>query len=195
MTLIDLSMAIEDGMPVYPGDAETRIEPLGGELGREGWTAHHIQMSLHAGTHVEAPAHSVPGGKVLSDYPLERFCGPATVIEWEEIGRRPLFTEILFVRTGFDRWWGEDRYFSPPSLTIEGARWIVEQGVKLVGFDIISVGGLEIHRALQEKDLLIVEMLRNLDAVLHRPLDVYLFPLRIPGKEASPIRAVAEVAS
>ena len=86
MPLIDLSLRIEDGMPVYPGDTQTRILPLGGPLAKVGWTAHHIQMSLHAGTHIESAAHSIPGGRLLEDYPLERFRGTATVIDWNEIG-------------------------------------------------------------------------------------------------------------
>jgi kynurenine formamidase len=108
MTLIDLSFTIEEGMPVYPGDVQTTIRRLSEpQIVEAGWIAHNITMSLHAGTQIESSAHSVPGGKMLSEYPLEIFCGKqATTIKWEDIGNYQVNTPILLLYSGYDQWWG-----------------------------------------------------------------------------------------
>ena len=192
MSCIDLSLVIEEGMPVYPGDVPTLVERLEEPTILDaGWVAHSIAMSLHAGTHVESPAHSITGGKMLGAYPLETFCGEVTTIRWEEIGRYQVNTRILLLYSGYDQWWGDEKYFSPPALTSEQAAWIAESGVSILGNDTISVGDISIHRTIQEQDILIIESMCNLKELLHKQAKLYLFPLKI-DKEASPVRAVAE---
>jgi len=193
MRLIDLSFTIEDEMPVYPGDVHTSIRKLDDpKMLEAGWTAHNITMSLHAGTHVESPAHSIHGGKMLSAYPLETFCGEASIIKREDIGRCEIETPILIAYSGYDEMWGKEQYFSPPPLTIEQANWIAELGITIFGTDTISVGDVTIHRTIQEKDILIVESICNLQQLLYKRAKLYLFPLKL-DKEASPVRAVAEL--
>ena len=193
MSFVDLSLVIEEGMPVYPGDIATSVTRLEEPTILDaGWVAHSVAMSLHAGTHVESPAHSVPEGKMLGAYPLEIFCGEATTIARDEIGRHEVNTPILLLYSGYDQWWGDRKYFSPPALTAEQAQWIGESGVKIIGNDTISGGDINIHRAIQERDILIIESMCNLKQLLHKQAKLYLFPLRI-DKEASPVRAVAEI--
>jgi len=86
MTLIDLSFTIEEGMPVYPGDVQTKIRKLSEpQIIEAGCVAHNITMSLHAGTHIESSAHSIPGGKMLSEYPLKIFIIPFAKNMCEEL--------------------------------------------------------------------------------------------------------------
>jgi arylformamidase len=192
MKLIDLSFIIEDEMPVYPGDVHTSVKKLDdSKMLEAGWTAHSITMSLHAGTHVESPAHSISGGKRLSAYPLESFCDEALIIKREDIGRCEVETPILIAYSGYDEWWGKEKYFSPPPLTMEQAKWIAGLGIKMYGTDTISVGDVAIHRTIQERDILIVESMRNLRGLLYQKVKLCVFPLKI-DKEASPVRAVAE---
>ena len=125
MRLIDLSFIIEEGMPVYPGDTPTSIKRLDEpKIVAAGWLAHNISMSCHSGTHIESPAHSMRGGKMLNEYPLDMFFGPATTIAWEDIGRYKVETQILNLYSGYDQWWGHAKYFYPPSLTPQQAEWI-----------------------------------------------------------------------
>ncbi len=194
MALIDLSLPIANGMQVYPGDMETSIRPLDSPaIMKAGWTAHNVSMSLHVGTHIEAPRHSVPGGKLIQDYPLETFRGKATTIRWEDIGHCEVKTPILLLHSGFDRWWGNEKYVHPTPLTQWEAEWISGQGIRILGLDIITVGDIHIHRLIQIKDILITEAMCNLGSLLYQDADIYLFPLRVEGVEASPVRAVGEL--
>ena len=193
MRLIDLSFTIEEGMPVYPGDTPTSIKSLDEpKIMEAGWVAHTITMSCHCGTHIESPAHSVAGGTMLNEYPLDTFFGPATTISWEDIGRYKVETPILNIYSGYDKWWGHTKYFSPPPLTPQQAEWIGKLGIKILGTDVISVGDIMIHRLLQGKGILIVEEMRNLKEILYQEAELYLFPLKLT-KEASPVRAVAKL--
>lgn len=193
MRLVDLSFTIEEGMPVYPGDISTSVRRLDEpKIVEAGWMAHSVTMSCHAGTHIESPAHSVPGGKMLREYPLETFWGKATTIAWEEIGRVEIKTPLLNLYSGYDQWWGDEKYFSPPPLTRAQAEWISTQGIRILGNDTISVGDITIHRIIQEKGILIVESLCNLKQLLHQESELFLFPLKVT-KEASPIRAIAKL--
>jgi arylformamidase len=193
MRLIDLSFAIEEGMPVYPGDMPTSItKPDELQVVKTGWLTHNIAMSSHCGTHIESPAHSMPGGKMLNEYSLDRFFGPATTIAWEDIGRYNVETPILNLYSGYEQWWGHEKYFSPPSLTPEQAEWVSNLGITILGSDIISVGDITVHRIIQEKDILIVESMCNVKQLLYQEAELYLFPLKLTT-EASPIRAVAKL--
>ena len=49
--VIDLSLPLYTGMPVYPGDPETLIEPVL-TLDRDGWEMRRLQINAHDATHV-----------------------------------------------------------------------------------------------------------------------------------------------
>ncbi len=76
MKIVDLSLPLYTGMPVYPGDPEASIEPVH-TLAREGWVMRRLEINSHDGTHVNVPAHMIPGGRSLDDYALDDFCGRA----------------------------------------------------------------------------------------------------------------------
>jgi arylformamidase len=193
MRFVDLSFTIEEGMPVYPGDIPTSVRRLDDpKIVEAGWMAHSMTLSCHAGTHIESPAHSIPGGKMLSAYPLDAFWGKATTIARDEIGRQEVKTPILALYSGYDQWWGDEKYSFPPPLTREQAEWISRQEIKVLGSDTISVGDITIHRIIQERGILIVESLCNLKQLVHQECELSLFPLKVT-KEASPIRAIARL--
>lgn len=80
MTVIDLTHPVAPGMPVYPGTVPPSVERAN-TLERDGFLEHRIGMHTHTGTHMDAPAHILPGGATLDSYPAERFMGPAFMIE------------------------------------------------------------------------------------------------------------------
>jgi arylformamidase len=65
-------------MPTYPGDPESSIECIQ-TVARDGWELRRIQISSHAGTHVNVPSHAVVGGRTLDAYALSDFCGRARI--------------------------------------------------------------------------------------------------------------------
>nr|WP_048148563.1 cyclase family protein [Palaeococcus ferrophilus] len=185
--IVDLSVAIEDGMSVYPGDPEVKIREWA-SIGRDGYFMNTISMGEHTGTHVDAPAHFVEGGKTVDELPLERFTGPGKVVRVEgpitaehvrEAGTLEGFI-VLFLTNG--------RGF----LTKEAAVELVRMNVRAVGIDTPSIDrDGSAHRVLLSNDIPIFENLTNLDALLGREFTFIAFPLRIKGGSGSPVRAVA----
>lgn len=68
MSIIDLTMPLDNMTPVFPGDQRPEITPVA--AGRQhGWSERKLVLSTHSGTHVDAPSHMIADGKTLSDLP------------------------------------------------------------------------------------------------------------------------------
>ena len=145
MKLMDITLPTRPGMLTYEGDPELRLEPVA-SVEAEGYEVKLLSMSTHTGTHVDAPAHFIPGGMSVDQLDLGHLCGHARVLDLrgagQEIGRERLEAEglegtvRLLLRTdncalldaSFDR--------SYTHLTVSGARYLRELGsVRLVGID------------------------------------------------------------
>ena len=121
---------------------------------------------------------------------------------------------ILLLHTGFAEHWGTPAYLDHPWLDADAARLIVDRGYRVVGLDALSVDrssapgpdseedgaqGFPAHQILAGQGCAIVENLTGLDR-LAEPLndgagvEVFLFPMNIPGADGAPIRAMARVA-
>ena len=48
----------------------------------------HLDMGSHTGTHVDAPAHTVAGGRTMADVSLDELVGEALVLRVSEASRR-----------------------------------------------------------------------------------------------------------
>jgi kynurenine formamidase len=202
--LVDLSHPLENGQPAFPGDPAILLVPQAAA----GYRTTEIHLSTHQGTHLDAPYHFFDDGTTVDRIPLERFYGTAALIDFGtlEAGARitvemlaphaGLFREgaRVIYRTGWDHLFGRAEFFrSYPSLTLEAARWIAAQKIWLLGMDTPgpSEDWLEVHRALLHEQIVIVESLANLDKL--PPQFTFIgFPLKIAGRDGSPVRAVAE---
>jgi arylformamidase len=165
-----------------------------------------IDMDVHAGTHVEAPLHFVPGGHPLAEFPLTVFSGPAQVVEFPDasaisagdledagIGAD---TERLLLRTKNSKGWQRQPFRTDyVALLRDAAVWIAEHRIRLVGIDYLSIqrheDDPETHRILMRAGIAILEGL-DLSAASPGMYRLHALPLHLGGSEASPVRAVLE---
>ena len=210
---IDLSHPLADGLPNFPNDPQLSVK-VHTTVAQSGYNLSHLSLSSHQGTHLDAPFHFYDDGATLDQIPLARFCGPATLVDLAPGGVLPASTPLtvdtfaphaaaftpggrVLYRTGWDREFGTPRFFTEfPTLTLDAARWIASRGIGLLGMDTPtpSTDWLECHHILLAKgvEIVIVEGLTNLDRL--PPTFRFIgFPLNIPGRDGSPIRAVAEI--
>lgn len=79
MRAIDLTHELRSGMPVYPGDPAVWIDRAL-TVAMDGVEVAELSLGSHAGTHLDAPSHSIPGGLTVDQLPLELLTGPARVL-------------------------------------------------------------------------------------------------------------------
>lgn len=199
--LVDLSVALNEKTPIYPGDPETKIT-AGGILDQDGYQDHFVCVGTHVGTHMDAPSHMVVGGKNLDQFPVEKFSGRGVYIkvgkefDLDEIKRVPLEEgDIVLFHTGMSDSYYEPAYYEKyPAMPEEVARYLVEKKIKIVGVDMCSPDHepFPVHRILLGSEVLIIENLTNLGALKSKKFTVYAFPIKLQI-EGAPVRVVAEI--
>jgi len=205
MKLVDLTHIITEGMPVYPGTEPPILAPAN-TIPADGFREKKITMYSHTGTHMDAPAHLVPGGATLDQLPLETYYGRACVLDFPTKNEPLLLHEksiigndFLLLRCGWDNKWGTGEYFTGyPTLDAETASWLTSLGLKGIAVDVISVdpvdsSDLPIHRIMLTAGIVIIENLKNLSLLPGNPFRFFCFPLRFHDADGSPVRAVAEL--
>jgi arylformamidase len=193
--------------PVYSGNAPIKLEftlhyDKGDKLALSSYS-----LGAHTGTHVDAPLHFIKGAQTVDQVPIERFVGPARVIdcspdalvidaaelnkhEWHGAKR------ILFRTRNSRNGWMTDPKFHEDFTYVapDAAQLLADAGVELVGIDYLSIekyasADFKTHRILLGKGIPVVEglWLTNVQA---GDYDLIVLPLRIAGHEAAPARAV-----
>jgi arylformamidase len=203
MQLIDLSMTLGPEVEPVPGHPHFHSEPLT-TLERDGVNNSLITLSIHSGTHIDAPYHFIQSGRTIDQVPLEQLCGPGwlcdlrgviekdtgrhriTVGDLQQAGlpQTGLTDVILTVFTGWsvNHWNHPDFYKQNPYFDEETSRWLVDQGVKAVALD-HSIDGAKPwpnHTIVLSTDRCIIENLINLDAILpHQAFTMYALPIKM----------------
>ncbi|GFO53065.1 cyclase [Geomonas sp. Red276] len=203
MRIYDITIPLSDELPVYPGDSPVVIAPWASIADGDSANIARITICSHSGTHIDSPRHFVEGGLTVDQIPVERLLGKAKVVEIAdvaEIGRQELErlpvrgVERLLLKTANAGLWKESGFKdSFVALARDGADYLVEIGVKLIGIDYLSIersdGDGGVHRALLEHDVLIVEGL-NLVDVPPGDYELICLPLKVKDGDGAPVRAI-----
>ena len=211
--LIDLSHTVEDGMITYKGLPPPVISEY---LSREESRARYaegtafqigkIEMVANTGTYLDSPFHRYSEGQDLSQLGLPSMANLEGLVVRAE-GERKIGIELLenrdlqgkaiLINTGWDRYWGSDRYFDGyPFLSMEAAQLLEDAGAVLVGIDSLNIddttdGTRPAHSVLLGSDIPIVEHLCNLDRLPDEGFHFFAVPVKIKGFGTFPVRAFA----
>jgi arylformamidase len=203
MNIYDISVAICEDLPVFPGDPPVRIEPVTRLTSGDAANVSRISMSTHSGTHLDPPRHFSDHGISVDRIPLSLLMGPALVVELpgitditgDDLGRLPILgEERLLLKTANSLLWSKPAFCGDySSLTPDGARFLVDIGVKLVGIDYLSIerldGDGEVHRILLDNGVVILEGL-NLTGVAAGSYELVCLPLKIADGDGAQARAL-----
>lgn len=195
-----------------------------------------LTVIAHAGTHLDAPWHYGPEvdgvpSKTIEEIPLEWCAGDAVILDftWKDPGEEISTSdieqqlnelnhdlnpgEIVLIETGADKLWGTEDYTTTfPGMGAEATKYLVEQGIKVIGTDAYGfdkpfdeMGRRFVdrgdnnelwpaHFAGREVEYCQIESMANLDKVPQRTnVPLVTFPIKIENASAGWVRPVAFV--
>jgi len=201
----DISERIEPETATFPGDNAFSQEWVMQKVHGDSCNVSTIRMSVHVGTHTDAPLHYANGGDDMASVDLQKYIGRCRVIDVELAGTPPLVTaecltpellqgaERVLLRTSAEH---DHKTFNPdfPSLGGPAAKVLADAGIKLVGIDTPSMDHstnkeLDGHQELYAGGVAILENI-DLTGVPAGDYELLALPLRIVGCDSSPVRAI-----
>jgi len=201
--IIDISQPLSPGMAGFPGDAayeESRTFAIG-----PGCPVNvaRVAMSVHCGSHADAPSHYDAAGAAIGALALEPFIGPCRVIDARAAGPLCLPENIagmlddvpprvllrLAERSDPRKWPTGFR-----ALSAEAVELLASKRVVLVGIDTPSVDpeiskDLPAHMAAKRANMRILENLM-LGHVAPGDYELIALPINLANLDAAPVRAV-----
>jgi arylformamidase len=202
--LLDVSVPLVAGMPAYPGNPDFELQPVKRIADGGSSNVSRLILGTHTGTHVDAPRHFIDDGVTVDALSLDLLIGRARVVDIsrrggigaEELAEAGLREDIrVLLKTSNSALWNDTHFHQDYTyITEEGARYLVEQGVKVIGVDYLSVeqykkAGAPAHRALLSQGVVIIEGL-NLSEAEPGMYEMYCLPLRVAGGDGGPARVI-----
>jgi arylformamidase len=203
--IYDLSVPIKTGGLVYPGNPEISVELQQAVAKGASANVSLIRFGSHTGTHADASRHFFDDGQPVDQIPLERLIGPAILIAFpddvrsvtaENLKSRKLEGQKrVLIRTRNSALLSQQQFVPDYTfLAPDGAQYLVDIGVELVGVDYLSIeqfhsGHHKTHKTLLARSVVIVEGL-NFSAPPPGQYQFICLPLRLEGCDGAPARAV-----
>lgn len=205
MKIHDISRPVNERIGVWPGDTPFAFQFVAKIAEGSSVNVGQIQMSVHTGSHIDAPLHFDDDGADAASVPLEKYLGPCVVADVRPDARGILPSHLpadldaaartcgrVLLRSYAERPTGFDEHMA--HATPELADWLAERGVVLLGVDSDSMDAFEskdlpAHKRLNSHGIAILEGI-DLSKVGPGTYELVALPLRIEGADGSPVRAV-----
>ncbi|OJW52675.1 MAG: cyclase [Alphaproteobacteria bacterium 41-28] len=217
-TFIDLTHTLTPSIPSWDGscgfqhDLRDDYDPAAPYQVR----TYDIHMQAGMGTHIDAPAHFIPGGRCINDLNLQELIAPCIVMNVSNQMHERYSLKVkdiesfetqhgvippgcfVIVYSGWERYWTTpDKYRNNlvyPSLSKEAAQALLDRQIVGLGIDTLSPDrpedGFPVHKLILGADKYIVENVAN--ALKLPPTGAYtvVCPLKIEKGTESPIRLI-----
>jgi arylformamidase len=205
MRIWDISEPIEPASATFPGDTPFAQEWVARQERGASCNVTTIRMSVHVGTHTDAPLHFDVAGADIASVDLRSYLGRCRVVDVRGEGSPSLIPASALTRNmlqGAERilfrtrdrhdhrtWDGGFTAVGPAAAAV-----IVAAGIRLVGIDTPSMDhadckDLSGHHALYAGGVAILENI-DLTAVAAGDYELIALPLRIQNGDSSPVRAI-----
>ncbi len=175
MEILDISLTITNGMVVWPGDPQVKLERVSKIEDGAHANVSRLDMSVHTGTHLDAPFHFVHGAKTIETLPLDVLIGPVQVVHLADevdlitaqvirnAGIAAETTRVLFKTRNSAYWLKRVQTFEEDFVAVsaDGAQALVDMGMRLVGIDYLSIApfndGVPTHQVLLKNEMVVLE--------------------------------------
>jgi len=205
MNYLDISLTTCRGLIHWPTDKLIKIHKIQSIAKGHSANVTQIDMSVHTGTHIDAPIHFIKGGKAVDQLSLNKLLGKCYVYD---IGRVDVIDvnilnkivipknvkKILFKTKNSNLWRKKKFYKKYVALTKDAAKWITKKRIDLVGIDYLSIQRFnernnETHKILLSKGIIILEGL-NLQNIKQGVYELIVLPIKIKDSDGAPARAI-----
>lgn len=202
MQIFDISMTIDENMPVYKNrqDKKPKITVRKDFSSGTSYESH-IDMDMHTGTHIDAPLHMIPQGNSIEKLEISKLITECIVLDFKYVNEKitdkdlhkknikPNTFVLLKTKNSFTKEFAENFIY----LAESGAKYLKELGILGVGIDSLGIERNQpdhaTHKVLFENGIIIIEGLR-LSQVEEGTYRLIALPLKIRGTEAAPARVI-----
>ena len=203
MKIMDVTVPFSKDLVVYPGDPPVRIDRKASIDEGAKFNLSRISFGSHSGTHVDPPFHFLQDGITVDKLPLELLIGRARVVEiTATVVDEAALSEFDFTndmrvlfKTRNSYLWSHKKFVKDyVHITPAAATMLVNNGIKVVGIDYLSVDKLdaeepETHRTLLGGGAIIIEGL-DLREVEAGDYEMICLPLKVRDGDGAPARVV-----
>lgn len=200
MKIIDISMELNEKTVVWVDDDQPKLIPVARKPEAPinfTW----LDFGSHAGTHIDAPYYlfnekwksdEVPFDVLMGECQVIDLCDVDDYIEVDDLKKHNITSERILLKTknSYDNM----EKYNPNHIALseEGAIYLRDLGIKLIGYDYQSFernGEVKIHKIFMEKDIIALDNLRLKDTE-EKMYDLICLPIKVTGIDAAPSRAI-----
>ncbi len=212
--MIDLSKYIvHDLTHTYDDKIKGYSSEIARTLEKDGWNAKTLTFYSHSGTHMDSPYHFGVSHKTIEEYHPSDLMSQAWVYDVSISKPKQLIKiedlqgldhhfktgDSLLIRTRWSINYDQPNFKTDmPRISDELAEWCVTMKVKMLGVEPLSVADVEnlpevtrIHKVLLGGGVIIIEGLKNLDAIKSKAVFLMAMPIKIKNGDGGPARVIA----
>lgn len=204
MSFYDVTLTISNTLITWPTDPSVAIRKTSLISQGDSSNVSELKFGSHCGTHIDAPYHFEENGIKIDQIPLDYLIGNATVfdiknkekIDLDEVKLLQLkgVKRVIFKTINSAYWKLSEFKKDFVYITKEAAQYLVDNEVKLIGIDYLSVEKFEstyadTHHILLRKDVVIIEGL-DLSNIKAGNYELIALPLKIKDGDGSPARVI-----
>jgi arylformamidase len=210
MKIHDITLSIEPGMLVWPGDPPVALRQVSSIQNGADSNVSQLRMSVHTGTHIDAPKHFIDSGDTIDQIPVEKLLGDVLVLRFnDEIttlskqtllshpqsGQFGKFKKILFHTHNSSIYRDYPSTFQTDYVGIDtsGAEYLAQFNFDLIGVDYLSIAPFhdthKPHEILLSNGVVLLEGI-DLSSISEGIYQLFCMPLNLKGSEGAPARVI-----
>lgn len=201
---IDLTLTLDESLPVYPGDVPIKIVS-DKTLEKDGYNLKRITVGMHVGTHMDSKMHMLDSSLGIDTIDPNLLIGTAQIVRpglsgnvistKDVVNQYDNKSKIMIFDLNWTQYLGTQKYFEYPKFEPEIFQFLKNNKIHLIGLDFpspeyVNETGFQMHKDLLENDIFIIENLTNLTGLFNQ-VDFIALPLKLRGLDGSLIRCVA----
>lgn len=217
--IIDLTHTLSSEIPTWDGSCGFELEvktDYGDCTPPDIFRVQKITCNAGIGTHIDAPAHVILGGRTVENLGLEELITDCIVIDVsseadenyvimpsaiekfeKEYGEIKESSFVIFY-TGWDKYW-EDKTkyihnYKFPSVDPTTAELLVKRNIAGLGTDTLSVdtgkNGFPVHRIILGTNKYLVENIANAKSLPPLGVKIVILPMKIKDGTEAPVRMI-----